>query len=359
MRRMAIVLALAVSRAAVADISCNAWTNAPLGIAVTRCDYSTRGVSVRFETDIEPPFVVGVYRPREGVLGRRYPVAEVETSTKIAFIPGNFTDATLILQVMTKAVVDRYADDDFGRRVLTPAEWREYAAVVKNAEPYVNSDASVSFEAEAENRMELVEDDTWAGFVKTDQTNLCYTIEGRRAEPAVESVETNIVQDVVYTNVTTYLDVSNVVMSVLTNAGVFATTNLELGDRRQVVTNTYADGGCVVTETDSVAMHNDHVGYSTNYSATAYSLVPHEYTFRIRNGRSDIGTGYRIMVFEDVGVCQAQRAYSARTNMSDTVVLPRGFRALSSHGGYVYTTDWEGRRYFQKVTNRVDHVFGK
>lgn len=250
------------------------WVDAPLGIAITKCDYTTRGVHVKFETDIEPPYVVGVYRPAEEGLGRRFPVAEVETFANSALVPGNFTDVTLFVQVMSKSVANSYAADTIGRRILTQAEWQNYVDVIKSARPYVNSDASISFETDNGICMEIVDDYTWAGFVKTALTNLSFSVFGDKVD-------------------------------------------------RQ--------GG---------------------------DPVPHEYSFSISTGRNDIGTGYRIMMFEDTGVCQAQRAYSALTNMSDTVVLPRGFRALSSHNGYVYTTDWEGRGYFQKVTNRVDHVFG-
>lgn len=361
-RNLVFLLALSVSSVVSADVRpqrCEEWANAPLGIAITHCGYSTRGVHVRFETDIEPPYVVGVYRPAEEGLGRRFPVAEVETTVKSAFVPGNFTDVTLFVQVMTKSAAESQSADDLGRRRLTPDEWREYESTVRNAAPYVNTDASVTFELQSENHMELVEDYTWLGLIKTDQTNFCYTIEGSTVEPAVESIVTNVVQDVVFTNVTTYFSAGGQVVSVLTNAGVYATTDLELGDQHQVVPHRYEDGGYFVTQHDSFPRHNDHIGYTTNYSPTVSSLVPHKYSFRIRNGRNDIGTGYRIMVFEDSGVCQAQRAYSSRTNMSDTVVLPRGFRALSSHDGYVYTTDWQGYRYFQKVTNSVDHIFMK
>lgn len=277
-RNLVFSLALSVALISSADVwtrRYEKWVDAPLGIAITHCGYSTRGVHVRFEADIEPPYVVGVYRPSEEGLGRRFPVAEVETTVKSAFVPGNFTDVTLFVQVMSKAVVSKYDADTLGHRVLTRAEWQNYADVIKNAEPYVNSDAAISFETDNKICMEIVEDYTWAGFVKTDLTNLTFTISGNKVE--------------------------------------------RYGGAR----------------------------------------IPHEYSFSISHGRNDIGTGYRIMMFEDSGVCQAQRAYSARTKMSDTVVLPRGFRALSSHKGYVYTTDWEGRRYFQKVTNRVDNIFTK
>lgn len=251
------------------------WENAPLGIGVTACGYSTRGVYVRFETDLEPPYVVGVYRAAEEGLGRRFPVAEVETSAKEAFIPGDFTFVTVFVQVLAKSAVDNYAKDDIGRRTLTRSEWDQHVEMIRNAAPFVNTNASVSFEVPKDNVMDLIDDYTWSGFLKTTETNFCFTLAGRKAEKD-------------------------------------------------------GDG--------------------------EFRMVPHEYSFRISNGRNDIGTGYRIMVFEDSGVCQAQRAYSSRTNMSDTVIIPCGFRALTSHNGYIYTTDWEGRRYFQRTTNRIDHI---
>ena len=279
-RLLTVLLSALLTAASADDIDprYDTWANAPLGIAVTRCDYSTRGVHVRFETDLEPPYVVGIYRPREEGLGRRFPIAEVETWQKDAFVPGNFTDVAVFVQVMTKDVVTRYANDGIGHRELTRAEWREYEKTISEAAPYINTNANFTFEIDYGTYMEIVEDYTWAGFLRSDETNLCFTLSGRKAEKT-------------------------------------------------------GDGD--------------------------YRMVPQEYTFRIRHGRNDVGTGYRIMMFEDTGVCQAQRAYSALTNMSDVVVLPAGFRALSSHNGYIFTTDWEGRRYFQKITNRVDHVFGK
>lgn len=274
-----IILALASFAAAesVAD-DYEAWESAPLGISITRCDYSTRGVFVRFETDLKPPYYVGIYRPSEESLGRRTPVAEIETSIKEAFIHGDYTPVTLIVQVMTKDVIDRYADDDVGRRVLSDGEVDCYMSSIRCAAPYVDTDAA-SYSIDGRKMMELTGDHTWVGFAKTSETNLTLRLHGVKYEP---------------------------------------------GERPD----------------------------------DDFRPVTVDYSLYLRDGRADVGTGYRIIMFERSGVCQAQRAYSARTNMSDTVVLPAGFRALSSHNGYIYTTDWTGRRCFQRVTNGVDHVFG-
>lgn len=356
-RLLIVVLAIATVAASADDSRYEAWADAPLGIAVTRCDYSTRGVHVRFETDLPPPYVVGIYRACEEGLGRRFPVAEAETESKEAFVPGNFSGATVFVQVMVKSALDRYIDE-VGRRTLTRDELDSHVRAIKGAAPFVNANADCTFETPSGNFMEVVDDYTWIGFSKTSDTNLCITLAGRKAEPDVESVETNVVQDIIYTNIATRVLSNGDVEFVRTNYGVYASVNLGIKDSHSVASNAYAYGGYYLQHIYAYAQHNDYEQVVTNFSKRNYHTVPVNYEFRITNGRNDVGTGYRIVMFEDTGVCQAQRAYSARTNMSDAVVLPAGFRALSSHNGYIYTTDWEGRRYFQKVTNRVDHVLG-
>lgn len=363
-RRLTLAFALALSllMSSAYDFSrrYELWENAPLGIAVTRCDYSTCGVHVRFETDLEPPYVVGVYRPGEEGLGRRFPIAEVETWQKDAFVPGNFTDVAVFVQVMTKDVVTRYANDGIGHRMLTKDEWLNYVAAIRNAEPYVNTNADTTFEIPEGNHLEIIEDLTWTGFFKTTETNFVLSFVGRKAERDIESIVTNVVQDVIFTNISSNVRSDGEVEYVRTNSGVYASAHLGGHAAHSVSSNEYAYGGYFVQDIYTYPQNNDHeqVVTNLNYANPNWRMVPFEYSFRIRNGKNDRGSGYRIMMFEDSGVCQAQRAYSARTNMSDIVVLPSGFRALSSHNGYIYTTDWEGRRYFQKVTNRTDHVFG-
>lgn len=358
---LAVALALSLLTSSAYDFSrrYELWEDAPLGFSVTACDYSTRGIHVRFETDLPPPYVVGVYRPSEENLGRRCPIAEVETDRKEVFIGGDFTAVAVFVQVMTKGVVERYSDE-IGRHMMTKDEWLNYVAAVRNAEPYVNTNANTTFEITEDNHLEIVDDLTWAGFLKTTETNFVFSFVGRKAERDIESIVTNVVQDIIFTNISSSVRSDGGVDYVRTNAGVYASVHLGGHAAHSVSSNDYASGGCFVQDIYTYPQNNDHeqVVTNLNYTNPKWRMVPYEYSFHIRNGKNDRGNGYRIMMFEDSGVCQAQRAYSARTNMSDVVVLPAGFRALSSHDGYIYTTDWEGRRYFQKVTNRTDHVFG-
>ena len=361
-RRIALILHFSffILHSASAAYRPDAWTNAPLGICVTRCDYSTRGVFVEFETDVEPPYHVGVYRMAEIGLGRMFPIREVETESRSAYIPMELASIpTVFVQVMTTDAVSRCSTNEFARRELTPAELRSWRDAIENAAPRTNDDPGETFELTNDNSLEIIEDNLWAGFIKTDETNLCFTLSGNNYEPDVESIDTNLVQDVAYTNVQTALDQDFIVMSVQTNAGIYSTQQLDVVYHHEAHTNNLGYAGFSIHEIYHYPLHNDHLDYTTNYSRWAKHPVKRDYNFSLRNGKNDIGIGYRILMFEDLGVCQAQRAYSARTNMSDTVVIPFGFRALSSHNGYIYTSDWEGRRYFQRVTNRIDHTLTK
>lgn len=338
----------------------DAWTSAPMGIAVTRCEYSTRGVFVQFETDLEPPYYVGVYRMNEVSLARRFPIREVQVETTSAFIPVDVvTMPAVFVQVMTPGAAYCGSTNETYRRELTPSEFKSWRRAIEESEAWRNDDPGKTYELRDEGVMDLVDDFLWAGFIKTAETNLSFTLSGRKMEPDVESVETNIVQDVIFTNICTRVHADLEVEYVKTNSGSYASTYLGGEPTASVVTNFYADGdGYFCEDIIKYPQHNEHENVTTNYSREFKHPVPHEYSFHIGDGRNDVGTGYRILMFEDLGMCQAQRAYSAKTNMSDVIYVPCGFRALASHDGYIYTTDWEGRRYFQKVTNRVDHVFG-
>lgn len=335
----------------------DAWTSAPMGIAVTRCEYSTRGVFVQFETDLEPPYFVGVYRMNEVGLARRFPIREVRVETTSAFIPIDIVMMPAVfVQVMTPGAAYRGSTNETYRRELTPSEVKAWRTAIERSKTWRNDDPGTTYELRDDGVMDLVDDFMWAGFIKTAETNLSFTLSGRKMEPDVESLATNIVQDVAYTNIRTRVLGSGEVEYVKTNSGSYATTVLGGGPTVTTTTNFYASGGYYFDRMFRHPQHNDHENVVTNYSRWNKHPVPHEYSFRIGDGRSDVGTGYRILMFEDLGICQAQRAYSAKTNMSDVVVIPCSFRALASHDGYIYTSDWEGRRYFQRVTNRVDHV---
>lgn len=329
-----------------------AWTDAPLGIAVTDCVYSTRGIGVRFVTDLPGPYNVSVYLPREMALGRRLPVREVVTSTHEAFLAGNFQEVAVFVQVMPQSV----AAAETNRAVMTDAKWREHVDAIRDAPPLRNPDPSKSYEVDVAPRLQLVSDYTWAGFVKSAETNFCFRLAGTRW---LGPTATNFCQDVVYTNRTDYFrDGEPDPYHSVTNIGVYRTENMSLADDFRVLTNSLAGGRYFVTHQEERCQHNRYPVYTHDQKAGYGEIVPEETPSFSICGDASIGTGYRILMFSDTGAVMAQRAYSARTNASDEVVIPRGFRSLSTHAGYRYTADWEGRLYFQADTNSVPDVIG-
>lgn len=70
-----------------------------------------------------------------------------------------------------------------------------------------------------------------------------------------------------------------------------------------------------------------------------------------------VGGGTRVVRFEDTGDWHFARAYSARTNRSDEVICPRGFKPLAARDGYVMRPDFFGDPVIVEApTNAVDGV---
>lgn len=328
-----------------------AWLGAPLGIAVTDCVYSSRGIGVRFQTDLPGPYNVAVYLPRELGLRRLQPVREAVVAGKEAFLPGYFQDVAVFVQVMPQSVAAAATN----RAALTDAEWRDHVDAIRRLPPYVNADPGRSLEVDVAPSLQLVGDYTWIGFVKSAETNFSFSLAVNRwVGPTI----TNVYQDVVYTNRTDYFhEGEEVPYHSVTNIGIYRTANLSKDDDFRVLTNTLAWGGCMVSHHDERCQHNPYPVYTHDQTAGRGEIVTDTQDFSL-TGDASVGTGYRILMFEDTGAVLVQRAYSARTNASDEVCIPRGFRSLSSHGGYRYTADWEGRLYFQADTNSVPDVIG-
>ena len=334
-----------------------AWTNAPLGIAVTDCVYSTRGIGVRFLTDLPGPYNVSVYLPREMSLRRNRPVREVVTDANEAFLPGNFQEVAVFVQVMPQHVVE----SNTNRVALTDVEWRAHVAEIRDAPPFLSADSDRSREFWPVSRatasaLSLLSDYTWVGFVATAEPNPSFNFTVGRL---IGTIVTNWVQDIAYTNWTAYYRQGETEpYRASTNAGVYATERLDRGDWHFISTNGCADGAIMVSCTDEHAQHNAYPQFTNDASRGPVHSEPYEFNLSIEGADTSVGTGYRIVYLGDTGAVLAQRAYSARTNASDEVCIPRGFRSLSAHGGYRYTADWEGRLYFQADTNSTPDVIG-
>lgn len=409
-----------IASAATAEMSAcaSAWLDNPLpmGIAITDLRYDSYGVDVKFVTDLEPPYVVGVYRGLDGAFStqRHFPIAEVLTSKTWLRIPTTLMDSTVFVQVMTPDVVTNEfpgidADGRYvitngthvitnriygaGHRLLTEdeiasdKEWIEAMGGYVNDDPSFNCDIPKSWLfPNSYSGMELVGDHTWVGFIETNATDLVLEFKGKRS--IVTGLHTNYTSWSYRQEITKYWFDGAVPSSwsfdpetdwwhrgaaQFTNlctkcehllyggVGVDLLYGLELGPgpiyRQYKVTE---DG-------NDVLIYEKLFNRTPNYRRKAdgsYDTtkiytngVPFSIETAITNADVSVGTGYRLVFVDDDDMSKveymAQRAYSAKTNMSAQIYIPRGFRALSTHNGYKYSTDRYGSKYYQRVTNAV------
>lgn len=370
-----------------------AWSAAPLGIRITSCAYDAHGVDVAFDTDLEPPYMIGVYRSAEVGLGRYYPVRETVTKWKNARVNCPMLDVTLFVQVMTtNAVTDRtYASVgtngvtnviQMTHRSLTGEEWESYRDSIRKAKAVVNDRTDATFERVREDpSMELVSDNTWIGFRESSLKDVTFSFSGRTN---ITEVVTNKTYCWVKMD-TSYYEFEN---------GIPATWKSPKGDWENRKSSTYTNQTCLSTFDDGrdiqdgylyfLAKHPGYGGYwsfvSTNNAnghvscsvmrahdpylrdgpcnpTKVYSLSePVTFSASLTNADVTVGSGYRVIFFCDRNQVMVQRAYSSRTNMSDEVFIDRGFKALSTHNGYRYTADSDGRLYFQADTNNIPGI---
>lgn len=369
--RVAIACCIAAASAR-ADSNPDAWTNAPLGIAIRKCSYDAHGVDVRFDTDLEPPYLVGVYRSEEIGLGRRFPVAEVVTSSKLARVPVKTMDATLFVQVMTSGA------EKHSRRTISQTEYQDFVDRIKGSPVLTNHNAGTTWEYVRDDpAMELVSDNTWLGFRQSQLKDVTFSFSGRtniteivttKPYPWV-TLDSALYEfsDMPSVWTSPYYDWSNRKSAKYTNGTVRA----EFSDGQDAQSGELYGIACYLrspnhanwqfVHTNSVNGHvfvSVHRAYNprTQYGpCTPYNVYhksdPVTFSSSVTNADVSVGTGYRVLFFCDRNEVMAQRAYSARTNMSDEVIIERGFKSLSTHDGYRLTKDFDGRLYFQADTN--------
>ena len=106
----------------------------PLGFAVTNLVYSADGVSIDFETDQEPPYIVSVNMTNHEIGNvKLLPIAEAVTSEKHAYVQVPWTIHALNVCVGKKEWFDALdaeyrAKVGFGRRLMTRDEVRMWTA---------------------------------------------------------------------------------------------------------------------------------------------------------------------------------------------------------------------------------------
>ena len=330
----------------------DAYRDAPLGIVITNIVYDSYGITVHFDTDLEPPYGVGVYRAMERGLQRLYPIAETVVQGKCAYVPGDFTDATSFVEVMTRT---RFRGLDAYRRELNKDEKKSFREYVANhpvlirpreAEWLLAGDAWAPDNVMGQSHgMELIGDHLWVGFVFSSDPAFSFSIRGTKSEPVYKDVQVirQITETYWYQPVkgsTSRYDWS------LWNTS----TNLITGDVSESETKTFSS---------IYEAHEDGLAYKRRKVVTTtiptgevesvmdgFARVPHEFSAasviadpeQLRRG-----VGYRIAINDQTGEAVAMRAYSARTDCSQAVYLPRAFRGLFAHDGYRLTMDQDGR----------------
>lgn len=374
-----ILFALAITMLWADDIDLSAWNDAPLGIAITNVVYDTYGVAVKFETDLEPPYIVGVYDSFEDGLARCFPLAEVTTDTKAAFVPGDFTDVTTFVEVMHPSRIN----PSLPHRVLSASERQRMHEYIKS-HPVYQREAKSAFKNQGivwapdnvmgkQKEMQLIGDHLWAGFVFSDANELSFGFNTVKAYPVKDLYRRYTQTTKVYEGkttrpfpLTTYTSTNETCVDVW------------IPEIHPPAEREYLDGPIYRTRSGRKMMGSVGVtpqDYDRNGFLWRKVVVTYEPTEETRERilcskfaeeNTDLaylsaskevmqrGLGWRFVMDDrkiDTHVC---RAYSARTNCSQTVYLPRAFVGLSAHDGYRLATDANGRVIIIPDTN--EHI---
>ena len=332
---------------ALADLASD-WANAPMGIVITNCVYDTYGVSVSFETDLKPPYIVGVYESWEDGLGRNFPVAEVVTEKKSAYVAGDFTDVTTSAEVMHPSRLN----PKMQHRVLTDSEKTYYRTKLEKMPVLLRSAASDRFSADIDwapdnvmgqlRGMELTADHVWTGISYSHNASPTFSFKGRKAvDNVVTSQVMRVVRDTYWGSFKYDHTVEWKLHHSRTNDQYCAVDDSEPAS----YSSEYGpyDPPCkfamlkhVVTQTPTGQVVERIDGKKiVDFEMTQFSLQasPEE---------ASKGAGWRLVFNDETGETLAMRAYSSRTNCSNTVYLPRLFLGLNAHDGYRLTTDSNG-----------------
>lgn len=102
------------------------------GIVITKCQRDTRGIWVSLGTFHEPPYLVGIYPTYDYQEGGY--IAEVAVSNKTVLIPGDYTDYPVYVKAILPSRVAEVNRDGINlHRQLTKAEIDEYTAPSRQA----------------------------------------------------------------------------------------------------------------------------------------------------------------------------------------------------------------------------------
>lgn len=331
-----------------ADITSD-WSAAPMGIIITNVVYDTFGVHVLFETDLEPPYQVGVYRSFEVGLGRLYPLAEMTVDRKAAFVKGDFTDQTTFVEVSVPSLEHK----DSGRRLLKDDEVSDALRSLQSR-PVEHSSPPRDFWRADINRfpdnvmgtsptMELVSDYTWSGFVMDNDAVHPIRIRGTRKVPNMVDVQN--AKRITYE----YWQMKDLpgwpwqLVNVRTNDTTCSseTTETRTSSALYGPLDNHPQARYIRHDTELVPLGTYRAiqcGWKDDDVDMGSLRLPVDSNAKI----SGPGLGWRLVIDEKTGETLVSRAYSSRPYQSQVVFLPRAFRGLSAHDGFKLSIDVNG-----------------
>ena len=352
------------------------WDGAPLGIAIKQCVYDFKGVSVSFETDLPPPYVVAIFCPDEGgFFSRHYPLTYTTVYEKFAYFKGDYiSKGHTFLQVFTSQITSEThssgTDIYFFRNRVNPESY--FATLVAHLDPNDpwEDDYDPWTDKYVSEHPYIIGDQTWASFTRS--TDRYVTVHTEMSGFAKWVLTTNDYQTAIETKgwicSNEVTGAWNISVNETTNIWYDAYVTQDVWQvKRSSIHYAGAPTGEVWYSVNGLKTLNDaRLDVKREYVRTydpSRGVTDFDSQFTRQTGRTftfgpfdtSAGTGYRIIYFDDKDEYAVQRAYSSMTNRSEEFVLKRPFKSLSAHDGMKIALDWQGRMRFFVETNAVPY----
>ena len=350
-----LLLAMTIAEAlGVTNSNIKAWDNAPLGIKAS-ASWNGAGIRVKFETDLEPPYYVGVFT----ALDASYPTpygrsityrVSYDKSVQIAFLPAD--KYTTFVRVLTLEEAKK-------RNLLNEMPASEVLSYLSRIQLFTGSETPKDVWGPADvldSPMELVSDYTWVGYLDVkDATG--YAIRAKPYEMRDYYTVDEYVNEVdQYTSTFLTNTISGGARydeaTWVTKEKVYTMPSMEPKNVGEMIPPRKPSTQEWVDEPNGVIMvttaFNAYSGRYTVRPKLVGTNVTGEASFaEIPAMDTSRGSGYRLVMCEDSGEMTIQRAYSLHTNISNVAVLPRHAKGLSTWNKLRIATDWLGNIFFK------------
>ena len=338
-----------------------------LGIYISHVLRRDNSITLKWETDLPPPYLVALFTPFEAGFGTRPKngtrcLKYHMSNYNYCCFQGDFKSlkGDVYVQVMTPDVTNSPYFCE-----MSAGEIEEYKGRLKDLLDFRNPIVDDAVPA-GELQMELIGDHLWGGFWVSDTPYV--TVNGKCK--GFQNMSTNLVQDSLvqehsyYSNTLTGVtsthryetytnDVESLEYTTFTNVvKVIPTTSDGLQVRVfeqaiQPLGNVRHDRRGITKSYDPKVGVTNFVAQMRYYETGQRQYGPYD---------TSVGTGYRIYYHDTDDDFYISRAYSKLPNCSEKVVLRRTIKALSVYKNRKIGLDWLGQLRFVSTTNGVGQL---